>query len=381
MRIVQFTTDNREPHKQYSNPEPWFGMAPDALLQGFSTFRDMEFHVISCVRQPVATPPRIYGSIHYHSVVVPKSGWASTLYQGCIRATRKLVREINPDIVHGQGTERESSLCAVYSGYPNVLTIHGNMAELNRLGTTFRKNRGYGRLVSALETHALAKTSGVFCNSAYTESLVAPRTRLTWRVPNPIRNAFLRAAGDTASPANPPQLLNIGLITPRKRQLEILRCIRGLHQQGLRFKVLFAGGLTDDDYGTAFKSELVAAEAAGYAEYLGFLGEEELIRIMDESCGFIHFPSEEAFGLVVAEAMARGLKFFGSRVGGIVEIADQIPGAELHDTFEALQQGIGNWLTDGAKRQPGALEEISRRYSPEAVAKQHLEIYQSVLTG
>ena len=50
-----------------------------------------------------------------------------TGYQGCIRAVRKKLQEIRPDIVHGQGTERDCAISAVFSGFPNVITIHGNM--------------------------------------------------------------------------------------------------------------------------------------------------------------------------------------------------------------------------------------------------------------
>jgi hypothetical protein len=43
------------------------------------------------------------------------------------------LKDIQPDIVHGQGTERDCAIRAVFSGYPNVIPIHGNMAELARL--------------------------------------------------------------------------------------------------------------------------------------------------------------------------------------------------------------------------------------------------------
>ena len=48
----------------------------------------------------------------------PKIGWLRTLYQGCVRATRRKLREIQPDIVHGQGTERDCAIGAVLSGFP-----------------------------------------------------------------------------------------------------------------------------------------------------------------------------------------------------------------------------------------------------------------------
>ena len=57
----------------------------------------------------------------------------------------------------------------------------------------------------------------------------------------------------------------------------------------------------------------------------------ELIALFDQAGALVHFPSEEAFGLVAAEALARGLKLFGARVGGIPEIAAGATDAELFD--------------------------------------------------
>lgn len=381
MKIIQLTTDNREQFKEYDTPEPHFGAAPEALLQGFAGIKTAEVHVISCVRQAVPVPPRIFGNIHYHPLVVPKTGWMSSFYSGCIKATRQLIRELKPDLVHGQGTERDCAMTATHSGFPNVLTIHGNMAELNRLGINFQNQKLFGFLASHLESHALRRTGGVFCNSAYTESLVAPRSRRTWRVPNAIRAPFFRPPRCSPSKTGVPLLLNVGHLGPRKRQLEILKMAGELHREGHSFRLILLGAMSaGSPYADAFTTELKRAEAAGYASHGGFLNADELIDLMDQANGFIHFPLEEAFGLVVAEAMARGLKFFGADLGGIKEIAAGIPGAELHSDFSALKKGLAGWLKAGAHRQEDAARTIADRYSPEVVAKRHLEIYHEVLS-
>jgi glycosyltransferase involved in cell wall biosynthesis len=254
------------------------------------------------------------------------------------------------------------------------------MAELNRLGGTFQNARLYGLLASRLETHALGLTNGVFCNSAYTEALVAPRARQAWRIPNAIRGCFFREPASVANQHDVPLLLNVGHLGIRKRQLEILRIAAELHGEGHCFKIVFTGGMpTGDEYGRTFAAEMRQAERAGFASHAGFLNANDLISLMDQACGFVHFPSEEAFGLVVAEAMARGLKFFGANLGGIKEIGAGIPGAELHDDFFSLKAGIVRWLKAGAPRCPEAGSIIRQRYSPIAVAIRHLEIYQEVL--
>ena len=134
MVIVQLTSDNRESFREYHKPIPWFGTAPDALLQGFAALpQDAEVHVVSCIQQPVSSPAKLADNIWFHSLHVPKLGWMRTGYQGCVRAVRRKLKELRPDIVHGQGTERDCAISAVFSGFPNVLTVHGNMNAIARL--------------------------------------------------------------------------------------------------------------------------------------------------------------------------------------------------------------------------------------------------------
>ena len=320
MKIALLTTDNREPFRQYDNPQPWFDTAPEALLQGFALWPEAEIHVVSCAQQPmVSSPEKLAPNIWFHSLAVAKIGWLRTGYQGCIRAVRKKLREIRPDIVHGQGTERDCAMSAVFSGFPNVITIHGNM---NAVAKFFHAPPGsFHWLAARLETFALHRTMGTFCNSTYTETQVAPRTPQTWRAVNPVRQIFFEAPVSRPT-KNTPIFLNVGTLTPYKRQREILALFGRLWQRGLKFELQFAGSREGQtDYDKNFARELTRAEQAGYARHLGMLSANQLIAAMDNADALIHAPVEEAFGLVVAEALARNLKFFGSTAGGIEDIA------------------------------------------------------------
>jgi hypothetical protein len=115
MKIVQLITDNREPNRAYDQETPWFGTAPEALLQGFATMPELEVHVVSCAKHAMKSPAKLADNIYFHSLVVPHIGWLRTGYQGCIRAVRGKLREIQPAIVHGQGSERDQNISAVFS--------------------------------------------------------------------------------------------------------------------------------------------------------------------------------------------------------------------------------------------------------------------------
>ena len=378
LKCALITTDARVQTGRQNHPGLILGTAPDALLRGFAECPGLEIHLVSCTQTPLPTPGKLADNIFIHSLHVPKIGWLRTGYQGCIRAVRRKLKDIRPDIVHGQGTERDCAISAVFSGFPNVITIHGNMAELARL---FRARIGsYNWLAARLENFALQRTAGVFCNSAYTEGLVAPRARKTWRVPNALRAEFF--SPQRQPPATRCQLLNVGVITPRKRQLELLGAIERLRATGMDFHFRFVGDApAADDYARAFLEKIRPLQAAGVASHSEPMATAELVAELDRSHALVHFPSEEAFGLVVAESLARGCKFFGARAGGIIDITAGVAGAELYDLddWDGLLSGITAWMRSGFERAGAGVQTMRDRFSPQVVARRHLEIYREVL--
>lgn len=237
-------------------------------------------------------------------------------------------------------------------------------------------------LAAKLEDFTLPRADGVFCNSAYTENQVRPRNPRTWRVPNPLRSAFFAPLPER-QPAKRPRLINVGVISPRKRQLELLAMFTRLKARGLDFQVEFVGEIdASQSYGRQFVEAIRAASDEGYAVYSEYKQVAALIEMLDQADGCIHFPTEEAFGLIVAEALARNLKFFGSRVGGIVDITASVEGAELFgaDDWTGLEQALVRWFEDGAPHPQKAAQVMAQRYHPRAIAERHLDIYREVLS-
>jgi glycosyltransferase involved in cell wall biosynthesis len=422
MKIAFLTTDSREHFGDYTNPVPYFGTAPQALLSGFACMAEghemrngkckmgkaekrglkaetgnlrkdspehstldnrrstpLEIHVISCTQRPMQSPEKLADHIWFHSLHVPKWGWLKTGYLGCILAVRKKLGEIQPDLVHGQGTERDCAMSAVFSGFPNVLTIHGNMLAIgNLLGA---RVGSFYWIAAKLEKLALAQTDGVFCNSAYTENLVRQGARKTWRIPNALAEEYFTALTPKPSAACP-ILVNVGNVSQWKRQLEILEAAESLHIEGNKFRLLFFGACKDKDrYGGEFLRGLRKAEDAGYARYLGHRPVNEIVAALDSAQGMVHFPSEEAFGLAPAEGLARNLKLFGSRVGGIIDITSGVEATELLDVndWAGLRAAITKWLKNGAPQPSSAAQEMKARYHPITIAQRHLDIYREVL--
>jgi glycosyltransferase involved in cell wall biosynthesis len=294
---------------------------------------------------------------------------------------RRKLREIKPDIVHGQGTERDCALSAVFSGFPNVLTIHGNMKAIAELHQA--RVGSFHWLAARLEDFVLPRTAGVFCNSAYTEQLVRPRARRAWRVANALRESFF-AAAPAPRDAGRCTLVNVGVIAARKRQLELLDVARQLRQQGLDFEFLFVGDASPGtDYVSAFLEKIKPMEKEGFARCVGMQTGGELVKLFDGSAGMVHFSPAESFGLAVAEGLARDLKLFAAHVGGVPDIAAGVAGVELFgvDDWRGLTSAIADWIRRGYPRARGASEVMRARYHPQIIARQHVEIYREVLSS
>jgi len=200
-------------------------------------------------------------------------------------------------------------------------------------------------------------------------------------VPNPVRSDFFKPLPEV--PRHKHVVLNVGVVCDYKRQLDLLRVAKTLHERGLPVQFWFAGACpATTPYGAAFLDQIQAAEAAGYGRYLGLKKNAgELVALLDSVPAMVHFPLQEAFGLVVAEGLARGLKFFGAQVGGVPDIAAGVPGAELFakDDWEGLASAIERWLANDQSPSSEAAQIMRRRYAPEIIAGRHLEIYREVL--
>ena len=378
MRIVQIIPDNRDEFRRFHKSEPCFGPAPAALLEGFAGRPDCEVHVVSCTHRPMKAPTRLAPNIFFHLLTVPALGWKRGLFLGCTLAIRRKLAEIRPDLVHGQGTERYCALAAAFSGFPSVLTIHGNMRQVARQIRSRPFSDSW--VMARLEAFTLPRSLGVCCNSDYTEQQARPIAQRVWRVPNALRLAFF-SPRRPAELGQPPLLLNIGQILPYKRQLELLKLAGHLHERGQRFVLEFLGNAPNSAYASLFRSRVREAERLGYARYRGFGKKEEIIARLDQASALIHVPSEEAFGLVAAEALARNLKLFASRCGGLVDIASGVDGAELFEVedWPGLQTALEVWIRRGCPRPPEASSAMTARYHPTVIASRHCEIYQELI--
>lgn len=378
LKIAFLTTDNRQPFREYDNPQPWFGTAPEALLRGFVELPEVEIHVVSCTQEPMCfSPEKLANNIWFHSLHVPKLGWMRTGYQGCIRASRRKIQEIAPDLVHGQGTERDCSLSAIFSGFPNVMTIHGNMRLVAQTQNAWPLS--FYWLAARLEAFTLPRSGGVICLTHHTEQAVRGLAKRTWVLPNAVDPAFFAVQPNRD---DIPLLLCVGSICPWKNQNALIRALDSVAASG-RLRLVFLGHAGDDAYGQEFRALL---SSRPWCEHAGFADREALKGWLSRATLLVLPSLEENCPMVVLEAMAASLPVAAANVGGVPDLVrDGVTGL-LFDPrdSESMGQAVGRLLRErdlAAALAKTSLQTANECYHPRRIAQRHLDIYREFLSN
>jgi glycosyltransferase involved in cell wall biosynthesis len=288
------------------------------------------------------------------------------------------LKEIQPDIVHGQGTENECAITAAFSGFQNVVTIHGNMRLISKVNQV--KPFSFLWLAARLETFTLPRTRGVVCITRYTQAAVATLAKRTWVLPNAVDGSFFDV--DSApSPNAPPRILCVGLICMRKNQNAFIRALDAV-ASNRKFEMLFLGNVTP---GRPYDDEFLAlVRERSWCRHAGF-ADREALKAHFRDATLLALPSlEDNCPMAVLEAMATGVPVMAANVGGVPDLVDEGETGLMCDPLNAesmagaVEKALGN---------PAALMEVARkaktrareRFHPLVVAKRHLEIYREVL--
>jgi glycosyltransferase involved in cell wall biosynthesis len=157
-------------------------------------------------------------------------------------------------------------------------------------------------------------------------------------------------------------LLAIGSIIPRKGYGTLIRALA--QRPELPWQLTCAGSL-DRDRAEA-DAVLALVSAAGLSSRITFVGElgaADLARVYDAADLFVLPTVYEGYGMVVAEALARGLPVISTPTGGIADLLSQGGGVIVPaNDARALAAALAEWLTDAGHRD--ALRDGARRVRP-----------------
>jgi glycosyltransferase involved in cell wall biosynthesis len=109
----------------------------------------------------------------------------------------------------------------------------------------------------------------------------------------------------------------VGNVSPRKSQLNLIRAFPGVLRAFPQARLLMVG----DDHGDYAETCRQAVQELGLQNAVRWLGHQDNVpRLMNCMDVCVCTPTEEAFGLTAAEALASGVPVIATRVGGLREI-------------------------------------------------------------
>lgn len=381
MVVVDGNDVSGEHRKKCAYPSPSLHPAIQFLLEGLGKHPEVEIGVFFGAATPPdelqqSTPNLRFFPIPYKPAPVPGMGAALL---GRFLALRKAVRAWKPDVVHGQGTEREAGLVAAFCGFQSVLTLHGNFREIEKIFQARPLN--YYWVAARLETLVLRRVKHVVCISNYVKNLLDPFSCNKSVIPNPVGWKFLDATRPAR--ANPPRVVCMGTIDARKNTQFILRACEQLWNEGLDFTFhVYGNAGYGSDYSKSFFQMLAPHEAAGRAKFEGFVTKPA--EVLSASDIMVSASIEESFGMNLLEAMAVGTPCVAPNLGGMRDIIAHASTGFLYepgnlDTCVAvLRQLLTNsdlWQTFSTNSRTRA----RTHFTPQIVAEQTIEVYRKAV--
>ena len=201
------------------------------------------------------------------------------------------------------------------------------------------------------EARALHAAAGVVATSRFAADELECRYGLAdVAVAEPGVDAAPMAAGSLAR-GGAPQLLALGALTPLKNHALLLDALATLTD--LAWDLVVAGPAPDPDHLEHLRERATAAGLGERVRWAGPLVGDDLEQVRDATDLLAHPSRSETYGMVVAEAHARGIPTLVGAGTGAAHLVDRhpAPGAAV-DTADPgpLARALRTWLTDSSLR-------------------------------
>jgi len=258
-----------------------------------------------------------------------------------------------------------SALAAVLAGMPDdaVVLLDGLVAstasdalvpEAGRLRQVVLVHMPTGERHRDRERAVLSAASAVLATSAWTRDLLLDRHRL-----EPGRVHVARPGVDAADlapgTASGGELLCVAAVTPGKGHDVLLAALGALAE--LPWRCVCVGTLErDPDYVARLGRQARQSGVGDRVEFVGPRTGPALEASYAAADVLVLASRAETYGMVVTEALARGLPSVATSVGGLPEALDGAPGGERPgllvppDDPRALAGALSSWLGDAVLR-------------------------------
>ena len=293
------------------------------LLRGLLEIGQRDVHIVVSTSEVDAAQVEDGPLGTVHRVPCPPGSGSPTLFLWRRHLLLKELARIQPDIVHGQGTEAEYALTAVTSPFPHVITFHGIMDRVHRV--TPPPLFSLNHIPRWTEKFVVGRAQNVISISQDVDDFLRERKSPPlglFRIPNAMAPCFFEVKAEPRTDGRH-AILYVGAIQPRKGLIylvEALARLRDAFDNSLVLRVIGASG------GGAYKEEVmqraVALNVAEQIEWLGVLNERDVAQVLTRSDVLVLPSFWENMPMCIGEAFAAGVPVVSTRAAGIPNWVD-----------------------------------------------------------
>lgn len=349
------------------------------LANGLAAIPGNEVHFVTIVSGLKEDHIIRSNRVFIHFVAAPHKSRFLTLFQYNKAKINRELAKIRPDIVHGHGTEHEYPYIAVISGFPCVVTIHCVLSDIiDQVGLGLFSRM---RVFYLLEKYVLSKAKFIIGTTEYMNSSVKSYKANFYAIENSVDPLFF---SDSKRPKNEKAFLFVGRISPEKGIETLLDAMDRLKTKGMRPSINILGVPSNKKYSRLIERKIRTSGLEHNIMFRGRVSQEEVASYMEESVALILPSRYDAFGLVLAEALATGTPVIASRVGGIPYVVENGKTGFLFETGDAdvLAEKMMLLLQDRDLRRlmgQRGKQEAMQRFHPDVVARKTMEVYEKVI--
>jgi glycosyltransferase involved in cell wall biosynthesis/GT2 family glycosyltransferase len=219
------------------------------------------------------------------------------------RETRRLVRDLDPDLVIVSGMRSAVALLLGRSPEAPVLFDHHDFLPPGVAGALVRR-------ASARAQLTVVPSSAVAVDLGLDAEVVSP-------------GVDVASFDATRAPAQPPELLLLGALVPWKRPDLALEILARARRELPELRLVIAGAPLDGAGEGLLRSLRAQASSLGVAEAVSFAGQLADVRdALARAACLLHCAPTEPFGVALVEALASGRPVIAPDAGGPAEILD-----------------------------------------------------------
>jgi len=352
------------------------------LLRGLKEIGQREVHIV--VTTSEVNSPKVedgpFGIVH--RVPCPPASGSASFFLWRRHLLLKELARIQPDIVHGQGTEAEYALTAVTSPYPHVITFHGIMERVHQV--TPPPLFSLNHVPRWTERFVVSRVQNVISISQDVEDFLRERKSpaRSFRIPNAMAPCFFEV---TAQPGTKGRyaILYVGAIQPRKGLMYLVEALARLRDSFADSITLRVIGSSSDSYKASVVQRAAALKVDHQIEWLGVQGERGVAHELARSDLLVLPSFWENMPMCIGESLAAAVPVVSTRVAGIPNWVDHGKTGLLvkpGDSVE-LADAIGSLLRDEPLRRAMGLAgraKATAEYLPRVVAEKTVAVYETI---